>query len=138
MKKLFFVLFAGLLLGFSQPVSAQVEYTYFDNRDGVLAEYRWQRSHPFKKGSDAMLNIQLTNQSAYSVEVVFSLGFYNDNQLMLESRGNRVCIKPGQRIRGHRAGLRFSAEGISLEMAQAAWFSWDLFDFEVKEVPDCK
>ncbi len=125
------LLFAGTAL-------AQARYMHYETTEGVKVEYRWQRISFFNKDSDAVINFQFTNESAFPVEVNFDIGFYRDNQLMYQSTDNTICLLPGQSRRGVRAGLRFTATGITLDNTREDWFSWDFVHFEVKEVSDCQ
>mgnify|MGYP001108979490 CR=1 FL=1 len=129
------LLFTVLL---SKGSAAQVEYHYYDTFDEIRVGFRWQRSHIFQRGSDAVLNLELTNMRDAAVEVTFTVGFYRDHQLILENSDNSICLKPGQRRRGVRGDLRYSAAGINLEMTEKEWFSWEMFHVEVTEVSDCK
>lgn len=126
--------FVGL---FSIESFAQVEYHYYDTYDEVRVGYRWQRASIFQSNSDAVLNLELTNLQDSAVQVGFSVGFYRDNQLVLESPDNKVCLKPGQTRRGLRGDMRFRAEGITLDMIEEEWFSWELFRVEVTGVAGC-
>jgi hypothetical protein len=133
------LLFLGLLFAafFSKGSNAQVEYHYFDTFEEVRVGYRWQRSNLLQRNSDAVLNLELTNQRETAVEVSFVVGFYRDHVLILESSDNKVCLKPGQSRRGVRGDLRYAATGINLGMTEKDWFSWEVFDVEVTEVEGC-
>ena len=111
----------------------QVEYHYFDEKDQVKIEYRWTRSNMLDRNSDAVLYLQITNLNDHPVLISFDLGFYQDDQLFLESKGNTLCLNPGQRRRGSRTDMRFSAPGIGLRQVESDDFSWDMIRFEVKE-----
>ena len=128
-----------LILSFfyAGPLAAQFRFMHYETIEGVRVDYRWQRTSFFNKQSDAVINFQFTNESAFPVEVTFDLGFYREQQLMHESTENTVCLLPGQTRRGMRAGLRFTAAGVTLPMTEMEWFSWDLIHFEVQEVTDC-
>jgi hypothetical protein len=136
MKKTFL---AGLvfLTVWACTAAAQVQYHYHETHDTVRVGYRWQRAQLFSRDSDAVLNLELVNQGDAAVEVLFSVGFYRDQQLFLEARDNRICLRPGQTRRGVRGDLRFSATGITLDDTEEAWFSWDLFGVVVREVAGC-
>ena len=129
-----------LILSFllAENALAQARYLHYETTEGVKVAYRWQRSSFFDKNSDAVINFEFTNESAFPVEVSFDLGFYRDHQLFLQSEDNHICLLPGQTRRGFRAGLRFTAEGINLAMTREDWFSWDFVHFEVREVSDCE
>jgi hypothetical protein len=129
----------GFLLAvfFSKGSHAQVEYHYYDTFDEVKVGFRWQRANIFQRNSDAVLNLELTNLKDTAVEVTFTVGFYRDHQLILENSDNKICLKPGQSRRGVRGDLRYSAGGITLDMTEKDWFTWEIFLFEVTEVSDC-
>ncbi len=129
---------AFLLLLFVHAAFAQVDYNYHETEDGVRIEYRWQRERFFARNSNAVLNLQLTNQGTEPVEVVFSAAFYEDGRLLFRSEDEVICLGPGESKRGLRAGLRFTAPGITMDMVQQDWFSWDMYTFEVKEVDQCE
>lgn len=140
MRTLFFSWALGLiLLGLvAERVSAQqVRYLAYQSIEGIEVSYRWHRSNLLNRQSDAVLNLQFVNQTAFPLEVEFDLGFYRDEQLMFASEGNRICLRPGQRRRGLRAGLRFTAPGIKMDMVDADWFSWGFIHFEATEVANC-
>ena len=132
-----FIFVAVLLILTNQVYAQQVEYHFFDKRDGIKIEYRWARANLFDRNSDAVLYLQMTNENEYPVNIVYDLVFYRDEQLYLESAGNTLCLSPGQRRRGSRTDMRFSAEGITLPMIEEDWFDWDLIVFDVKEA-SCK
>lgn len=111
--------------------SQQVEYHYFDTRDGIKIEYRWVRASLLDRNSDAVLYLQFTNESKSPVLIDYSVGFYRDDQIIVQSVDNQVGLKPGQRRRGSRSDMRFSAPGINMSMIEEAWFSWDIFKFDV-------
>lgn len=135
-------IFSSMLLILSflliKNADAQTRYMHYETTEGVKVSYRWQRASFFDKSSDAVINFQFTNESAFPVEVSFDLGFYRDLQLMYEHTDNTICLLPGQSRKGSRAGLRFTAAGISLDMTREDWFAWDFTHFEVKEVSDCE
>ena len=132
MKHVFFLIFLGAVFS-SNVYAQQVEYHYFDLRDGVRVDYRWTRSSLFDRGSDAVLYLQMTNENEFPVKIVFTVGFYRDEQLFVESAQNILCLAPGQRRRGSRSDMRYSADGINLAMTEEEWFSWDINDFDVEE-----
>lgn len=120
-----------------QASSQQVEYHYYDTQDSIKIEYRWARANLLNRNSDAVLYLQFTNMGPEPVAITYSLGFYRDHQLFLGSEDNMVCLMPGQRRRGSKSDMRFSAEGINMSMVEEKWFSWDIFEFEV-EVSECE
>lgn len=132
MKK-YLILF--LLLGCTSGhvMAQQVEYHYFDTKEGVRIEYRWSRANLLDRNSDAVLFLQMTNTNETEVKIVYGIGFYRDDILMLEGVDNVLCLKPGQRRRGSRTDMRFSAPGINMSMVDEEWFSWDIIDFIVVE-----
>lgn len=132
--RLFFLLAFVTLAG--QLKAQQVEYHYFDQKDSIRIEYRWARANLLDRNSDAVLYLQMTNQNDFQVKIVYDIGFYRDNELFLESTGNTLCLKPGQRRRGSRTDMRFSADGIQLSMVEEAWFDWDIIAFSV-EASEC-
>ncbi len=140
MRKLLFswalcLILPGLVA--EQAAAQQVKYLAFETIEGVEVSYRWHRSSVLNRQSDAVLNLQFVNQTAFPLEVEFDLGFYRDEQLMFASEENRICLRPGQRRRGLRAGLRFTAPGIKMDMVDADWFSWGFIHFEATEVDNC-
>lgn len=116
-----------------QVKSQQVEYHYLETQDSIKVEYRWTRANLLNRNSDAVLYLQFTNMNPHAVAITYSVGFYCDQQLFLASADNEVCLKPGQRRRGSRTDMRFSAEGINMSMIEENWFSWDIFEFDVEE-----
>jgi hypothetical protein len=116
-----------------QARSQQVEYHYLETQDSIRVEYRWTRANLLNRNSDAVLYLQFTNMNPHPVAITYSVGFYRDQQLFLASEDNEVCLKPGQRRRGSRTDMRFSAEGINMSMIEENWFSWDIFEFDVEE-----
>jgi hypothetical protein len=134
MKKCMRLLLMIILVALAtQARSQQVEYHYFETQDSVRIEYRWARANLLNRNSDAVLYLQVTNMNPYPVAITYSVGFYRDNQLFLESAENKLCLNPGQRRRGSKTDMRFSAEGINMAMIEEKWFSWDVFEFDVEE-----
>ncbi len=128
-------IFLSLLLAF--PGFAQRGYDKLGVENDVLIQYRWQRENIFDRHSNAVLNLRLTNESEEARELVFTIAFYRDEQIMFESTGNSICLEPGQSRRGGGAGLRFSSEGISRDMTEEEWFSWDILWEEINPVVAC-
>jgi hypothetical protein len=111
----------------------QVEYHYFDNIDGVRIDYRWSRANLLNRNSDAVLYLQLTNENDHAVKIVYTVGFYRDDQVFMESENSVLCLNPGQRRRGSRSDMRYSAEGLNMEMTEEEGFSWDFVVFDAEE-----
>ena len=128
------LLFVILMAIVGRTYAQQVEYHYYDTQDSIKIEYRWARANLFDRNSDAVLYLQFTNESTNVVSIDYSVGFYREEQIMVEAPGNKVQLKPGQRRRGSRSDMRFSAPGIDLSMVEEAWFSWDIFKFDVSSV----
>jgi hypothetical protein len=125
-------LFAGVFSGYSQR-----GYTEFKTQDGIKVMYRWQRLNPLQKDSDAVLNLRVTNLTESHVEWTHSVIFYNDKLPIYESEPAVLCLKPGQSARGGFADLRFTVEGMKLDVVNTDLFDWEFFDFEVKPVESC-
>lgn len=118
-------------------VSAQRGYTEFMEEEGIQVMYKWQRSVFYKKDSDAVLNLRISNQKETHALVNFSVGFYKDGMLLYESDENQLCLKPGQTRRGGLADLRFSVEGMKKEDAKDDSYSWEFTTFDVAETDEC-
>jgi len=116
---------------------AQIEYYKHDTIEDILIEYRWQRASIFRKDADARLNLKISNHSYDYVEVRFTVAFYRDEQIYFESSEQVLCLAPGASRRGARAGLRFSAPGITRDAITEDWFSWDLSGVKVKVIDGC-
>jgi hypothetical protein len=127
-----------VLAGFSMNASAQRGYNEFDRREGIYIQEYWQRANVFDRYSNAALSLRMTNETENTVEVVFTVTFFRNDQLMFESKDNKICLRPGQSLRGANAGLRFMAEGISMDMIREDWFSWDITALEVTPVESCR
>lgn len=139
MKKLFSLMtFAVMLVLLSSESKAQVVYTEVANVDSVRVAYRWQRERFFASDSHAVLNLQMTNESEESVKVSFVAAFYRGGIMVFETAEQEICLKPGETKRGHRAGLRFMAEGITMLTVEQEDFSWDIPFMDVVPVPVCK
>lgn len=117
---------------------AQVEYHEFGEADGVFVEYRWQRESFFGRDPHALLNLKMTNRLETHLTVTFVVAFYRDDILSFESEEQIICLKPGEVIRGGRADLRFSAEGIRMSTIEEGGFEWDFLYFEAETVPACE
>lgn len=117
---------------------AQVEYDEYGEAGGVFIEYRWQRESFFGRDPYALLNLKLTNRAEDHREIAFVIAFYRDDILIFESEEQIICLKPGESIRGGRADLRFSAEGIRMSTIEEGGFDWDFLYFEVETVPACE
>lgn len=135
MKKLILIIATFVFTALS--LQAQRGYSEFENEEGMKVMYRWHRMSIFSKDSDAVLNLRVTNERETAVKWTFTVGFYDDQQLVYESDENTLCFKPGQSRRGGPAGLRFTKEGMKLEDAEKDSFSWDFGIFDVDEVDDC-
>ncbi len=116
---------------------SQVVYHEHDTVEDIRIEFRWQRDRIFASDPQAVLNLQLTNLGDDYREVTFVAAFYRDDQIIFESEETTICLAPGQSKRGLRAGLRFMAEGITMEMIGQDWFSWDIPFLDADSVPDC-
>lgn len=117
--------------------NAQRGYTEFETEDNMKTMYRWQRATFFKKDSDAVLNLRVTNENETAVKMSFIVGFYDGGLLVYQSEENQLCFKPGQSRRGGLAGLRFTLEDLKLEDTEKEEFSWDFVTFDVEEVESC-
>jgi hypothetical protein len=133
----FFILALLLLTGIFSSYG-QRGYTELKTEDNIKVMYRWQRLQHFNKNSDAVLNLRLTNLSESHVVLTYSLNFYENKIAVYESETQRLCLKPGQSLRGGYADLRFTVEGMKLEMVERDTFSWEFFDFDVEEVESCE
>lgn len=134
MKTIATILFLGaLLLSGAQANAQQVEYHYFDTIENVKIEYRWTRANLLSRSSDAVLYLQITNNNDFPVHITYDVGFYQDEQLFLESKDNVICLNPGQRRRGSRTDMRFSAPGIGMDAVEGPDFSWDIIVFHIEE-----
>lgn len=138
MKPVFYALAVSLIVLVSTfNSSAQRGYTTFTEEEGIQVMYKWQRAVFYKKDSDAVLNLRISNQKETHALVNFSVGFYKDGMLLLESDENQLCLKPGQTKRGGMAGLRFSVEGMKKEDAKDESYSWEFTTFDVAETDEC-
>ncbi|MFW6226638.1 MAG: hypothetical protein ACOC31_00890 [Bacteroidota bacterium] len=117
--------------------NAQRGYTTFTEEEGIKVMYKWQRAVFYKKDSDAVLNLRISNQKEAHVLVNFGVGFYKDGLLLLESDENQLCMKPGQTKRGGLAGLRFAVEDMKKEDAKDESYSWEFTTFDVAETDEC-
>lgn len=131
------LLLVTVLLFSAIAANAQRGYTEFETEDNIKTMYRWQRATFFKKDSDAVLNLRVTNENETAVNMTFIVGFYNDGLLVYQSEENQLCLKPGQSRRGGLAGLRFTLEDLKLEDTEEEGFSWDFVTFDVEEVESC-
>ncbi len=140
MKNTLLTIFAALCVMLCMNVAeAQVvNYEPHVTLDELQVDYRWQRERVFAKNSNAVLNLQLTNLSDSHINVHFVVAYYRDGQLFFESEENVICLRPDQRLRGGRAGLRFVADGILLEDVGKETFDWDILISEIHEVSDCE
>jgi hypothetical protein len=138
-KSTFYIMLSMILMAItSWEANAQRGYTEFDNEDSLKIMYRWQRASLFDKESDAVLNIRVTNNNESTVNWTYSVGFYRQGVLVLESEPDMLCLKPGQSRRGALAGLRFSAEGVKIADVEEDGFSWEFGVFDVVEVENCE
>lgn len=131
------LLLVTVLLFSAIAANAQRGYTEFETEDNIKTMYRWQRSTFFKKDSDAVLNLRVTNENETAVNMTFIVGFYDGGLLVYQSEENQLCFKPGQSRRGGLAGLRFTLEDLKLEDTEEESFSWDFVTFDVEEVESC-
>lgn len=140
MRLMVMTLTLGFFLLCSLPADllAQSGFTDHSREDGVRIVYRWQRSMPAQRDSDAALVLRATNENTFPVQLTLTVGFYQDKVLVLESEPASVCIMPGQTRRGGLAGLMFTATGMKMADVGAENFSWDIVEWEVKQVEGCK
>lgn len=131
-------LFLAAILAFSNSSFAQRGFDDYGTEQGIRIQYRWARHVPVAPESNGALSLRLTNEHAHPVSVSISVMFFRDEQMIFESRGNNYCLEAGQSLRGALANLRFMAEGITLDMTQQDWFSWEVSVDEVQEVTSCK
>jgi hypothetical protein len=117
---------------------AQRGYIDLKTEENLKIQYRWQRVSPLDKKSDAMLNLRVTNLSESAVKWSFTIVFYNDKMAVHESEVTKICLKPGQSLSGGLAGLRYTQEGLKLDVVEKESFSWEFETFEVEEVENCK
>jgi hypothetical protein len=116
---------------------AQRGYKEFTTEENLKIMYRWHKLQPFNKNSDAVLNLRVTNTSQSHVVWTYSVNFYENKVAVYQSETERLCLKPGQSLRGGYAGLRFTVEGMKLETVEKDTFTWEFFDFDVEEVESC-
>ncbi|MEE4176432.1 MAG: hypothetical protein V2I46_02880 [Bacteroides sp.] len=139
MKKLItLMIFLAAALGFSNPTFAQRGYEDYGTEEGIRIQYSWGREKITKAEGNAALSLRLTNTHDYPVRVVLDISFYRDHQELFESRENVYCLEAGQSLRGALAGMRFVAEGITLNDIREEWFSWEVAEIAVEEVSGCK
>lgn len=133
----FCLVFVLALIAGNSVFAQQVEYEKHMALDELLIEYRWQAERLFQRSGNAVLNLQMTNLTESHLEVTFVVAFYLDGQIFQESSKNVYCFEPLQRRRAGRAGLRFMAEGITLEDVEKEAFSWDVLIEEITETDRC-
>jgi uncharacterized protein YcfL len=126
------------LLAGKSAFAQQVEYQEHVVMEELLIEYRWQPERLFQRSGNAVLNLQMTNLTESHLEVTFVVAFYKDGQIIQESDKNIYCFTPLQRRRAGRAGLRFMAEGITMDDIEKEEFSWDVLIEDIKEADECK
>ncbi len=134
----FRMVFVLALIAGNSVFAQQVEYEKHMTLDELLIEYRWQAERLFQRSGNAVLNLQMTNLTESHLEVTFVVAFYREGQLFQESSKNVYCFEPLQRRRAGRAGLRFMAEGITLEDIEKEDFSWDVLIEEITETDRCE
>ncbi len=137
MKIKYFIASVFILFIATFGLYAQRGYTEFVTQDSIQVMYRWQKVSPFKKDSDAVLNLRATNLSDSAAKWTFTVVFYNDKMAIHESEITTLCLKPGQSLRGGLAGLRYTVEGMKLDAVDTDYFTWDFDLFEVEKVENC-
>ncbi len=137
METRFLLLITLMFMAGSFSSMAQRGYTDFKTEDGVKVMYSWQKVSPLKKDSDVSLNLRVTNENEYPVNWSFTVTFYNDKMAFQESELTEVCLKPGQSLRGGLAGLRFTSDGLKMEVVNSDYFEWDIEIFDVEQVEAC-
>jgi uncharacterized protein YcfL len=137
-KYFYFLVVVLFLLAGESAFAQQVEYHEHVVMEELLIEYRWQSERLFQRSGNAVLNLQMTNLTESHLEVTFVVAFYQDGQIIQESDKNIYCFKPLQRRRAGRAGLRFMAEGITLDDIEKEEFSWDVLIEDIKEADECE
>jgi hypothetical protein len=130
--------FLAGMLAFTNSSFAQRGFDDYGTEEGIKIQYRWARHIPVDAASNAALSLRLTNEHPHPVIATITVTFFRNEQVMFQSRHNNYCLEAGQSLRGALAGLRFMAEGISLDMTQEEWFSWKITEISVKEVSSCK
>ncbi len=140
MKNTILTIFATLCIMVCMNVAqAQiVKYEEHETLDELRIDYRWQRERFFVRNSNAVLNLQLTNLSESHLKVHFVIAYYRDDKIVFESEEYVKCFRPGQRLRGGRAGLRFVADDILREDVDKDRFDWDILISEINEVESCE
>lgn len=140
MKNTLLSIFAAACIVFCVNVAqAQiVKYEAHETLDELQIDYRWQRERFFVRNSNAVLNLQLTNLSESHLEVYFVIAYYRDDEIFFESEKKSLCLRPGQRIRGGRAGLRFVADDVLRADVDKENFTWDILFSEIREVASCE
>ena len=130
------ILLSGIF-SFSNSAFAQRGFEEYGTEEGIRIQYSWGREKLHQAEGNAALSLRLTNTHDYPVRVVIDIAFYRNLQGLFESQGNVYCLKPGQSLRGALAGMRFVAEGITLDDVREEWFSWEVSKITVEEVSDC-
>ncbi len=140
MKNTILTIFATLCIIVCANVAyAQIiRYEEHTTIDELRVEYRWQRERFFVRDSNAVLNLQLTNLTESYLKVSFVVAYYRDEKIFFESEDNSLCLRPGQRIRGGRAGLRFVADDVLRAEIDEENFAWDILFSEISEVRSCE
>lgn len=131
------MIFVLVFLTGKPAVAQQVEYHEYLALDELLIEYRWQAERLFRRSGNAVLHLQMTNLTEAHLEVTFVVAFYRDGQIIQESSKNVYCFEPLQRRRAGRAGLRFMAEGVTMEDIEQENFSWDVLIEDIRETTGC-
>ena len=122
---------------FGSQAKAQKRYTETDTINGITIMHKWQRSHIFKKDSRTILNLRLTNNNDYPVEITLKVGFYKTGVLVYTSEEHIKCFNPGQSKRGGRANLRFQSDELTIEDIESDNFDWGFVKFKVKQTELC-
>lgn len=139
MRNIIFSLMSlALVLGLNIDTKAQRGFSDYGREQDIFIQYRWRASNIFERHANAALILRLTNETQTPAEVSFTISFYREKQVMFRSEDNKICLLPGQSLRGAPADLRFMAEGISLDMVQSDWFRWDISQMQVTPVESCR
>ena len=108
------------------------------NKDGVKITYEWKPSDKKDADSKLQLCVVVNNTNEHAVKMAFTVEFYFKGEIHEESLIQKMCLKPGKKIKGKKYGLCWISDELTNEEINGPDFKWELGELKMEKKDACK
>lgn len=136
MKASIVVLFTFILA--TSSIYAQEELKEKLTKDGVIVTYEWKPSDKKDPESKLQLCVVINNTNEHAVKMAFTVEFYFKGEVHEESLIQKMCLKPGKKIKGKKYGLCWISDELTNEEINGSDFKWEMGELKIEKKDACK